>query len=76
MTAQLKTLGVDRLSIAEQMQLFQDLWDHLAEEIEKAPFTPEQCNEIDKRLARHQAHPDEAIPWEQVEAEALAKLRS
>lgn len=76
MTAQLKTLGVDRLSITEQLQLFHDLWDHLADEVEKAPFTPGQCLEIDKRLAQHAAHPEEAVPWEQVEAEALAKLRS
>jgi putative addiction module component (TIGR02574 family) len=31
--------------------------------------------EIDRRLAAHAANPDAAIPWEQVEAEALIRLR-
>jgi putative addiction module component (TIGR02574 family) len=31
--------------------------------------------EIDRRLAAHAADPTAAIPWERVEAEALARLR-
>ena len=74
MTAQLQKMGLDRMSITEQLQVLHDLWDHIALEVEKKPFTPSECEEIDRRLARHAAHPEQAIPWEQVEAAALARL--
>ena len=47
----------------------------LAADAEKAPLTEAQRQEIDRRLAAHRANPQAAIPWEQVEAEALARLR-
>jgi putative addiction module component (TIGR02574 family) len=43
--------------------------------METAPLTEGQRQEIDRRLAAHKANPRVAIPWEQVEAEALARLR-
>jgi putative addiction module component (TIGR02574 family) len=51
------------------------VWDSIAAEIEKAPLSEAQRQEIDRRLAAHQANPNAAIPWQQVEAEALARLR-
>jgi putative addiction module component (TIGR02574 family) len=51
------------------------VWDSIAAEIEKAPLSEAQRQEIDRRLAAHQANPNAAIPWQQVETEALARLR-
>jgi putative addiction module component (TIGR02574 family) len=70
-----QALGLDRLSVEERIALVQDLWDSIAAEVERSPLTEAQRQEVDRRLAAHRANPQAAIPWEQVEAEALARLR-
>lgn len=75
MSAQLEAWGVDRMSLAERLRLFHELWDNISDELERAPITQSHCDEIDRRLARHQANPEQAIPWHVVESEALARLR-
>jgi len=75
MTVDLKALGIDRLSVAERVALVQAIWDSIAADVERAPLTEAQRLEVDRRLAAHRANPQAAIPWEQVEAEALARLR-
>jgi putative addiction module component (TIGR02574 family) len=75
MSSTLRAYGLDRLSAAERFNVMQDLWDSLAEEVAKAPLTEAQKREVDRRLAAHRANPQAAIPWEQVESEALARLR-
>jgi putative addiction module component (TIGR02574 family) len=71
----LHALGIDRLSVAERIAIFHDIWDSIAEEVEKAPLTEAQRQEIDRRLAAHDANPHAAIPWEQVQADAVARLQ-
>jgi putative addiction module component (TIGR02574 family) len=75
MSIELQSFGIDKLSIAERIALVQAIWDSIAAEIESAPLTEAQRQEVDRRLAAHRANPQAAIPWEQVEAEALARLR-
>ena len=74
MSTTLTALGIDRLSAEERLKLVHEIWDSLAAEVEAAPFTEAQKREIDRRLAAHRADPRTAIPWEQVEAAALARL--
>jgi putative addiction module component (TIGR02574 family) len=71
----LHNLGIDRLSVSERLALIGEIWDSIAAEVEQAPLTEAQRLEVDRRLAAHRAHPQVAVPWEQVEAEALARLR-
>jgi putative addiction module component (TIGR02574 family) len=75
MAVDLQALGIDRLSIAERIALVQAIWDSIAADVERAPLTEAQRQEVDRRLAAHRANPHAAIPWEQVEAEALDRLR-
>jgi putative addiction module component (TIGR02574 family) len=75
MSPQLEALGIDKLSIPERLALVQEIWDSIATEVEQAPLTEAQRQEVDRRLAAHRANPQAAIPWEQVEAAALARLR-
>lgn len=75
MSVLLKNLGIDQLTIAEKIDLVQAIWDCIADEVERLPLTEGQRLEVDRRLAAHRANPQAAIPWEQVEAEALARLR-
>ncbi|MBX6315334.1 MAG: addiction module protein [Isosphaeraceae bacterium] len=75
MSQTLQALGIDRLSVEDRIRLVQEIWDSIAAEVEQSPLTEAQRQEVDRRLAAHRANPQAAIPWEQVEAEALARLR-
>ncbi|PZN82776.1 MAG: addiction module protein [Candidatus Methylumidiphilus alinenensis] len=74
MPATLQTYGIDRLPFAERIALVQEIWDSIAAEAENHALTLSQRDEIDRRMASHESNPQAAIPWERVEAEALARL--
>lgn len=59
---------IRRLSVAERVQLAQDIWDTLEPTAEDLPLTEEQKEILDRRLAEHEADPASAIPWESVKA--------
>jgi putative addiction module component (TIGR02574 family) len=69
------TLGLDRLSIEERIQLVQEIWDSISLEAEQLPLTEAKRNELDRRLASLEANPTNVVPWEEVEARALARFR-
>jgi putative addiction module component (TIGR02574 family) len=54
-----------KLTPAERIQLAQDLWDSI-DEHDVPPLTNEQIQELERRLAEHDADPASAIPWEAV----------
>ena len=66
---------VDSWPVEERIRLVQEIWGRLADQGHEPNLPDEIKAEIDRRLAAHTADPDAAIPWEQVEAEALARLR-
>jgi putative addiction module component (TIGR02574 family) len=68
-------LQISRFTADERLQLVGDIWDSMAAEVEVAPLPPALCEELDRRLAAHRADPGTAIPWEQVQRDALARLR-
>ena len=74
MSTTLTALGIDRLSAEERLKLVHEIWESITPEVEVTPLTEAQKREIDRRLAAHRADPRSAIPWEQVEAAALARL--
>lgn len=74
MSSLMNALGIDRMSPGERLQLVQEIWDSLADEAEASTLTDAQREEVDRRWAAHLANPQAAIPWEQVEAEILARL--
>ncbi len=75
MAITMKELGIDRFGPQDRLALVQEIWDSLAADLEQMPLSEAQRQEVDRRLAAHRAKPQAAIPWEQVEAEALARLR-
>jgi putative addiction module component (TIGR02574 family) len=75
MSPLLKSLGIDRLNVAERLDLIEDIWDSIADMPEQLPLTEAQKQELDRRLAAHQANPNEVIPWEEIKAQAEARLR-
>jgi putative addiction module component (TIGR02574 family) len=68
------SFGIGRLSVDERLQLVEETWDSIADEVEGSPLTDAQRQEVDRRWAAHLANPQAAVPWEQVEAEILNRL--
>ena len=52
-----------QLSVAERIQLVEDIWDSIATVPEAISLTEEQRVEIERRLAAYQANPSEGIAW-------------
>ena len=63
------------LPVEERLRLVEEIWDSIADEVEASPLTDAQRREVDRRWAAHMANPQAAIPWEQVEAEILERLK-
>lgn len=74
MSPTIRSLGIGHLSPIERIMLAQELWDSIASDVARFPLGGEMEREIDRRLSEHRADPTTAIPWERVEAEALARL--
>ena len=45
---------IQRLSVAERIQLVEDIWDSIATAPESLELTQSQRNELDQRLQAHQ----------------------
>lgn len=65
------------LSVEEQMELFDALWEIIDEHAAPDDFqlSPEQRALLDRRWEEHVRHPDSAIAWEEGKAR-LAALRA
>lgn len=58
------------LSVAERIQLVEDIWDSIvAENPEAAALTAAQLKELQTRSAAHDQDPSSAVPWERVRSE-------
>lgn len=63
----------ERLTIAERIQLVEDLWDSISEAKEVLDLTDTQRAELDRRLATHASRPGAAIPWGVLRAELFSR---
>jgi putative addiction module component (TIGR02574 family) len=63
------------LAVDEQIELAEAIWDGIVSRNAVPPLTEMQTTELDRRLAHHLANPDDVIPWSEVKAAALAKIR-
>jgi putative addiction module component (TIGR02574 family) len=75
MSVSLKSLGIDRLSVEERLALVEDLWDSIAGESAATSLTDAQRAELDRRLADHEANPNDVVPWEDVKASITTRLK-
>ena len=63
-----------KLSVAERIQLAEDLWDSIPESAD-IPLTDAQKAELDRRLEDLEQHPDAGEPWEVVRARLSGRLK-
>ena len=52
-----------QLSVAERIQLVEDIWDSIATVPDAVSLTEEQQAELERRLKAYQANPSEGISW-------------
>jgi len=67
--------AVRALNHDEKVRLVSEVWDEVADD-----FLPDELDEdtkrlLDERIADMERNPDDVVPWEQVYAEAKARLR-
>jgi len=72
----MEALGIDRLSIEERLELVQAIWDSIAVASQRLSMSESLRAELDQRLADHRANPQDVVPWDQVKAAALDRMKS
>jgi len=55
-----------KLSLAERIQIVEDIWDSIFDSNEQLSITPEQKTELDKRYLEYKRNPDNHSSWEEV----------
>ena len=60
--------GIQHLSVAERIQLVEDIWDSIATAPETLGLTENHQQELDHRLAAHHQDSGAGSSWPQVKA--------
>ena len=60
-----------KLTVAERIQLAEDLWDSLSEAPEVLTLTDAQRAELDRRLQAHRSDPEAVVSWDTLRQELL-----
>lgn len=68
MTRTLESMGIDRLSVAERLDLIGQIWDSLENPDGTVSIPEWHKSELENRRAAAEANPEAAIPWESVKA--------
>ena len=68
----LLTVEMSQMSVAERIQLAEDLWDSILSAPEGLPVTERQKQELASRLEKHNHNPEAGSSWEIVK-ERLSK---
>ncbi len=59
-------VGISQLSVAERIQLAEDLWDSILDQQNELPLTDAQQQELDRRLKRYEQDPLSGSSWAEV----------
>ena len=75
MAITLESLGLERLSRDEKLELVNRLWDSIvASEPPGALLSDAQREELRRRVADAQAHPDDYVAWDEAYARTMERL--
>jgi len=73
MTVSIKSLGIDRLTTDDKLALVEEIWDSIPD-ADAAPLTEAQREELERRIADHEANPNDVVPWDDVKASVTGRL--
>ncbi len=57
---------ISQLSVAERIQLAEDLWDSILDKTDEIQLSTQQQQELDRRLEQHRQNPNVGSTWEAV----------
>lgn len=57
---------IAKLSVAERLELVEDIWDTIAAAPDALPVTDAQRQELDRRMADYREHPDDVRSWKEI----------
>jgi len=60
--------GFDDLSVEEQIEYVQALWDHIAANPERVPVPDWHREELDRRLDDLEKNPNDSVSWDDLKA--------
>lgn len=63
-----KSLGIDRLSLAERVLLVEEKWDSIAAESESLEVPQSHKYELDRRIVGYNSNPHFGSTWEEVKS--------
>ncbi|MBK8249888.1 MAG: addiction module protein [Gemmatimonadetes bacterium] len=65
-----------RLTIAERLQLVEDIWDSIAEDADAAtlPLSEAELAELERRRAEMEANPGRGEAWDVVRARIIDRM--
>jgi putative addiction module component (TIGR02574 family) len=62
----IKTSDILELSVAERIQMVEDIWDSIAGVPDSVLLSEGQKKELDRRLEAYHSNPDAGAPWIEV----------
>ena len=62
----LLNIDINQMSIAERIQLAEDIWDSILTTTETLPINEAQQQELDNRLKQYDQKPDEGSSWQAI----------
>ena len=57
-----------KLDLATRLRIVEQLWDSIVDSEHDLPLSPEDRDELDRRLAAYERDPGAGAPWSEVEA--------
>ncbi len=66
MTSTIESLGIDRLSVSERLELIEQIWNSLPETVDPIDIPAWQLAELANRRADAIANPGVGRPWREV----------
>lgn len=63
-----------QLSVAERIQLVEDIWDSIATVPDAVALTEEQKAELDRRVKAYQDNPSEGISWSDLKTKLQRRM--
>lgn len=75
MPSKLQSLGLDRLSVDEKLELIEAIWETIAAEPDKLPVPEEHLVELQRRLDAFAVDGDPGRPAKEVIADVRRRLQ-
>jgi putative addiction module component (TIGR02574 family) len=66
MPVSVEALGIDRLSVRERLELIEEIWSSLPEQVDPADVPPWHLEELARRRAEAASRPGVGKPWREV----------